>query len=78
MIKKRFKIEAHSMGYTCNFAVEIDETKNIIDCYYSTSNDTSYVFDDVNGIRHIFSREHSLIEIYPLVAEITYKDGVQK
>jgi len=77
VIKKRFKVEVHSMGCTSNFMVDIDDGCEIGWCYYS-SNTTSYVFDDINGIRHIFSKENSIIEIYPMVAEIIYKDGIQE
>jgi hypothetical protein len=57
--------------------VDIDEACEIGWSYYF-SNATSYVFDDINGIRRIFPKENSIIEIYPMVAEIIYKDGIQE
>ena len=77
VIKKRFKVDVYSMDYTSTFMVDIDEACEIGWCYYF-SDYTSYVFDDINGMRRIFPKENSLIEIKPLVAEIIYKDGIQE
>ena len=78
MIKKRFKVEVHSFGFTSTFVVEVDSDYTVEHCY--DYNDTSYILDDIDGIRHIYSRINSLIEITPLVAEISYKEknGIQE
>jgi hypothetical protein len=72
MIKKRFKVEVHSLNYTCKFEVEIDAEQSIDYCYDTTN--LGYIFDDVEGVRHMFSRENSLIEITPLTAKVTYEE----
>jgi len=77
MIKKRFKVEVFSHGISSEFEVELRDDQHICECYHQ-SNNSSYVFDDINGIRHICPRDYGIIEITPLVMEITYKekDGI--
>ena len=77
VIKKRFKVDVYSMRNSWTFMVDIDEGCEIGWCYYF-SNSTSYIFDDIIGVRRIYPKDNSVIEIFPTVAEIIYKDGIQE